>query len=55
MMDIERIGPTPVMLRLHGVTRYVGERTSDGGLNIGVRLRFDSVQGQRTAQFLFAD
>jgi hypothetical protein len=55
VLDIERIGPTPVMLRLNGVTRYVGGRTPEGALNIGVKLRFDGSQGERTERFLFAD
>jgi hypothetical protein len=54
VMDIERIGSTPVMLRLRGRARFVGEPTPEGGLAIGVRLSFDDPHAQKTAQFLFS-
>jgi hypothetical protein len=55
VMDIERIGPTPVMLTLRGTARYVGARTVDGGVDIGVQLAFDHPQERQTARFLFAN
>jgi hypothetical protein len=52
-IDVERIGPTTVGFRLHGVVRHVDEADADGLTSFGVELTFETVQDRRTAEMLF--
>ncbi len=54
VIEIERIGPTPVSLRIRGTARSVGSPTAEGDLEIGVRLALDEPHQQRIAKTLFA-
>lgn len=54
VIEIERIGPTPVSLRIRGTARSVGAPTAEGDLEIGVQLVIDELHQQRIAKTLFA-
>jgi len=52
-IDIERIGVTPVGLRVNGVVRHVSEQEPDDVV-FGVELRFSTREELATARQLFA-
>jgi PilZ domain len=54
VIDVERIGPTPVAFRVTGVARHVSARDECGGLRIGVQLALDAPHERRIAESLFA-
>ena len=54
VIDVERIGPTPVAFRVTGIARHVGPRDESGGLRIGVQLALDAPHQRRIAESLFA-
>ena len=54
VIDVERIGPTPVGFRVKGTVRYVTPRDDTGGLRIGVQLALDAPHERRIAESLFA-
>jgi hypothetical protein len=54
LIEIERIGPTPVSLQFRGTARSVGAPSADGDLDIGIRLALDEPHLQRIANTLFA-
>ena len=53
VIDVERIGPTPVAFRVTGIARHVGARDECGDLRIGVQLRLDAPHERRLAESLF--
>ncbi len=55
IIEIDRIGSTPVMLRLHGTVRDVRPSSSDDALRVGVSLTFDGPHEQRIAETLFTE
>jgi len=54
IIELERIGPTPVSVRIRGTTRSVSEPSADGAMDIGVQLHLDAPHEQRIARTLFA-
>jgi PilZ domain len=54
VIDVERIGPTPVAFRVTGIARHVSARDECGGLRIGVQLALDAPHQRRIAESLFA-
>jgi PilZ domain len=54
VIEIERIGPTPVSLRIRGTARSVGAPTAEGDLEIGVQLVLNEPHQQHIAKTLFA-
>jgi hypothetical protein len=55
MIDLERIGSTPVKMRVRGTVRHVVSPTSGGGTQIGVHLVFETRDEQRVAKMLFSN
>ena len=53
VIDVERIGPTPVGFRVTGIARHVSARDEHGGLRIGVELALDAPHERRIAESLF--
>jgi c-di-GMP-binding flagellar brake protein YcgR len=53
VINIERIGPTPVAMRIRGSARHVEEPGEDGIMSIGVLLNFDGPHEERIAKMLF--
>jgi len=54
LIELERIGPTPVSVRIRGTARSLGGPTADGAVDIGVQLHLDAPHEQRIARTLFA-
>ena len=54
LIELERIGPTPVSVRIRGTVRSLGGSTPDGAMDIGVQLHLDAPHEQRIARTLFA-
>jgi len=54
LIEVERIGPTPVSFRVRGVARHVRARDTFGGLRIGVELALDAPHERQIAESLFA-
>ena len=54
LIELERIGPTPVSVRLRGTARSLTGPTPDGAMEIGVQLHLDAPHEQRIARTLFA-
>jgi hypothetical protein len=53
VIDVERIGPTPVGFRVRGIAQHVSARDETGGLRIGVQLALDAPHERRMAESLF--
>ena len=53
LIELERIGPTPVSARLRGTARSLGGPNADGAMEIGVQLHLDAPHEQRIARTLF--
>ena len=54
LIELERIGPTPVSVRIRGTARSLSGPATDGALEIGVQLHLDAPHEQRIARTLFA-
>ena len=54
LIELERIGPTPVSVRIRGTARSLGAPNAEGTMDIGVRLHFDAPHERRIARTLFA-
>jgi hypothetical protein len=54
LIELERIGPTPVSVRIRGTARSLSGPTADGAMEIGIQLHLDAPHEQRIARTLFA-
>jgi hypothetical protein len=54
VIDVERIGPTPVGFRVRGTALHVSARDESGGLRIGVEIALDAPHERRLAESFFA-
>jgi hypothetical protein len=54
LIELERIGPTPVSVRIRGTAKSVGHPSDEGTMDIGVLLTLDDPHEQRIAGILFA-
>jgi len=55
LIELERIGQTPVSLRFRATARNVSVPNAEGTLDIGVQLHLDAPYEQRMARTLFAE
>ena len=53
VIHLERIGSTPVRVRVRGTVRHVASPRQDGGTQIGVHLVFETRDEQQAAKMLF--